>query len=553
MSEYCLGLEFLGNCKYLPDQPSWRIISIGDTITTIALLMTFTQLLSLTKKETIYHALKNSYLFWIGAVLLIIISSILPILPGEAIPILGYPIAWEFCAAILLIGVITYVIIKYRSPLKFSPRTAKSTIGSVTRIIARGDSKDHAELAEHLTPAVPDIIDWLQKHSNFKEYLAKEEGIEYKIEETTSDAIHLIRVLADPFFCSSLVQREPGFIIRLFHDIAGSNLSGEVTRPFVWEIVKQALANKSSILFRERSYSGLGLRKEFLNSTFSNCEFTEKTYPLSHWFPLLNKDMDDETFQAFADCFLMICDSYFSQQRFYEHSFIIQAPGNTIAEFPRSAIYSIDKISKDEVYSSPACSYLQISCATIKKLITKTLESSLANDNSYHEYISKIDNKKDCTIINKISEWSYELLESASYTRIHDFVLRSSLIELWLAIYPIGEEDHILLKEIRKRFELKIMAQLKVNFEEGLYPAISRPVITTLGLYYMQDEKPESQFRRQVLDYLKDNFLALYRQNKEQALDKLPSNIIFKEEENCLVQTIYKGNIRKILLNGNIA
>jgi len=44
MAESCLGMSFLGHCSYLPDGSGWSILTFGDTIAAIALLLAFSQL-----------------------------------------------------------------------------------------------------------------------------------------------------------------------------------------------------------------------------------------------------------------------------------------------------------------------------------------------------------------------------------------------------------------------------------------------------------------------------------------------------------------------------
>lgn len=64
MEIICLGIQALDACSYLPNGESWSIISIGDTISAIALLLAFSQLQSLTRKELIKEGLIKTYWPW---------------------------------------------------------------------------------------------------------------------------------------------------------------------------------------------------------------------------------------------------------------------------------------------------------------------------------------------------------------------------------------------------------------------------------------------------------------------------------------------------------
>ena len=97
-------------------------------------------------------------------------------------------------------------------------------------------------------------------------------------------------------------------------------------------------------------------------------------------------------------------------------------------------------------------------------------------------------------------------------------------------------------KEVQRRLENKILNQLKVNFVEGYYPAVSRPVISLLGLIDETSDRPkidneESRFANTFYSFIKKHFKTLYNEDKERALDKLPSDVEYDEKNSCLIQS----------------
>ena len=386
----------------------------------------------------------------------------------------------------------------------------------------------------------------ISKYDSFKRKIRKQDGKEYVIDDDTKDASHLIKVLADPTFCKVIVTKNPLFSIHLFRELGTQKINGDIARPLVWAIIKEALNNKDSILYREQSYNGLGLFKAFMKASFANDEFNNSMLPLSNWSPVLEKNLDVESFQLYTKCFLMLVDSYIREERYYEHSFAVYSPGRSIFEFSGYSMSKIDTFSSEDVYSSFPAKILHICSDTVRDVIKKLEDAKLMEDKSYSKYVKELDTERDYTIVKQVAEWTYELLESASHTRKYDFQLRSSLISLWMDIYPVhgGEGSSELQKEIQRRLEIKIFKQLEVNIIEGYYPAISRPIISILGIKEPDDitiDSEEVRFQKKFYKYIKKHFRALYLKDKDMALDKLPSDVEFDEEKSCLVQDRFKG------------
>ena len=150
MEASCLGLSILGSCKYLHTGESWSIISIGDTISAIALLLAFSQLQSLTRKEVIRTGLKKTYWLWGFGVFFILLSSVLPFIPEPVLPLVSYPIFWQFMASLFFLTAIIILIVLYHSSLKFGGRHSSKTIEISTRVIIKGHSQDLSELSSLL-------------------------------------------------------------------------------------------------------------------------------------------------------------------------------------------------------------------------------------------------------------------------------------------------------------------------------------------------------------------------------------------------------------------
>lgn len=549
METGCLGIQALGTCNYFSNGEGSSILSIGDTISAIALLMTFSQLQSLSRKEIIKESLFKTYWLWGIGVVCIFVSALLPLVPGAAVTLVGYPIFWEFTAALLFLTAIIVLITLYHSRLRFQEKNALRTIAVVERVLFKGNEEDIAEMSQLLQASIDDVVHAMSSYDSFQKRIAEERGDAYIISEHTKNAFHLLRILQDNRFCKVVVTKNPLFSVHLFEELSKIR-NHEVSRLLVWSIINQALINKDSILYRESSYGGLGAYKAFSNAAFSNIQFNNNMLPLGHWSPILIKNMEIENFEMFSKCFLKLIDSYIESKDYYQHSFVIYSPGKTLVEYPGYLMSQLDRLPEHEVYASIPFNALKVASKTIKKVVEQLEDNKIMDDQDFCNFVKGFEaddqDHRDYTIVNRVAEWIYELLEAASHTRKYDFQLRSSLISLWIEIYPFsnsGEMSELKL-EIQRRLEDKIFKQLEVNFIEGYYPVISRSVISLLGLKDNEEnnhKNSEILFSNKFYGFLRENFKNLYEKDKERALDKLPSYVVFDEKECCLIQEPFKG------------
>ena len=109
----CLGVSFLGNCSYDPSSPASTYFSLGELVAAIALLLAFIQLArTKTKFRLVAKNLPNKFIYSIiiSSIISVFIATLLPIIPGKPVPLLGYPIFWEVLAAAIIITLSAYML-----------------------------------------------------------------------------------------------------------------------------------------------------------------------------------------------------------------------------------------------------------------------------------------------------------------------------------------------------------------------------------------------------------------------------------------------------------
>lgn len=547
MNNFCLGLKILGSCSYDPASPAWRIISLGDTIAAIALVLTFSQLLTNTLKQRINTIFPIVYALWATAVVFIFISSILPIMPGKALPLLGYPIFWEiFGAGLLIISIVT-LLWSFNRRLKFSRKTVSEIRTLVTRVIATGEDKDYIELAILLRKTIKDLITYIKPYHSFEREMARRENRSFTPPPLSIEAGEILQICSDQAFCSAIIRKEPAFAITLFEEIKKQNAyNNNYAKPLVWEIVRQSLLNTDSILHREKNFTGLGLMSEFTTSAFSDGNFNEKILPLSR-FRLILEEISLETLNLYGEILCQLAKTYIKEDRFYELSFSINSTFNNLVDYAGFISSRVDLSPPDDLYNSITFKSLNSISRTLKQTITIFENEKNITNNELVNYYKGVDRKNDFSPFQYIANWIYEFIKALSHTEKHDREFRSLLIDPWMEIYPVTEET-IFHSEVQWRLEEKLFKQLKVNLEEGYYPAVTKPLIWVLGLQQESIQPGETRLRKNFLDYLSEKFPMLYQQDSERALDKLPIGVTYDLESKSLIQFVRKGDERTLKL-----
>lgn len=266
MDNFCLGLEILAHCEYDPASPSWRILSLGDSLAAIALILTFSQLLTLTLKLRIQRTFKKIYWMWGFAVLALMLASLLPIIPGDAVPLLGYPIFWEFIGAAFIVISISVLIWKFNSPLKFNKRSSNSLMPLIVQVLARGEEKDHAELATAMKPIIRPIVSYAKSYDPIHKKMVAKNKEKYTTPPMALQAMQILQLCSDQSFCSTVVRKDPAFAVILFEEIKEqSAYNNNFAKPLVHELVRQAMINVNSILHREEAYRGLAISRPLIS------------------------------------------------------------------------------------------------------------------------------------------------------------------------------------------------------------------------------------------------------------------------------------------------
>ena len=283
----CLGLTILGECKYNPADPK-SYFTLGHLLSVIALLLALSQLTSpIIKFRVRSHSISYKLLFStaIIAIVSIFIATILPFIPGRALPLIGYPIFWELLSAALFVIAGIYVILKITKPVKFTSKNAKQYMNATVSFIAKGGEERLNELAEEIYSSISNIVNESRKYNRHQARAAKDRNEKYYISDTTKIANTILNAWSDKSFCKSIVCRSPATAIEIITKLSEDS-HAYTGRALCNEIINQSFENDDSILNREESYSGLGFFKSFMQKCFGDWQFVNGSYrPLQSWSP----------------------------------------------------------------------------------------------------------------------------------------------------------------------------------------------------------------------------------------------------------------------------
>lgn len=203
METYLLGLKFLGHSDYNPGHPTISYFTIGQLISVIALVLTFSQLSSpiIKFRAKAWNIKVKTYaVLALIAILSVFIANILPFIPGTAVPIIGYPIFWELTAAIVLIVCALRLIYMLNRTPAFNKKNARGYLNACTRLIANGHPDVLFLLAEEIASSIEPIFRECIKYNPFEARIAKEQNKEYKISDTTRCAYTILDLWSDKTF-----------------------------------------------------------------------------------------------------------------------------------------------------------------------------------------------------------------------------------------------------------------------------------------------------------------------------------------------------------------
>lgn len=522
---WCLGIPSLGLCAYNPASPTMSQFSIGEGCSAIALLFVLYELIDDNKKIRIFmresFAHFTHFLFLI-ALLSIFLAAALPFIPGEAIPVIGYPIFWEFTAGVILVTAILVFLAMIGLPIRVTKRNASKYLDLTYKVIA--SNKEAllkpltVEIAHHIKPIIQ---------------MAKEKNDI----ETVKIANTVLILWSDKDFCKIIVNHALFTVYEAIYCIKNEeNYENAPGQAFIQQLINLSMTSKYSLVTRENEYCGLGPFKNMTEEIFDNYEFVKSMYrPLQ--FGLKIYQEDGETTIRYVKNYFMCLNTALraciESMTYKTASNPFLSSFDEISHISSFMASKLSKIDENIAYeSSPYLVLSEISSGFHKML--DVIYSYEIESNFNEEGYNYLDD--DC--IYGVIAWGLcGFFKSLATCLKHDDLIRGLATTLWL---DIEENDEILRRVI---FHLK--KTVNTNLIKGLGGRmIVRLLINLEGLSEPIDN-PEDQPRIILYNYLMESLKTHYKRIFDSdpilANRLLPEKVTYDSQEQLLIITDFLG------------
>ena len=269
----CLGLSWLGQCNYDPAAPASVYFSPGAAVGALAFTLAVQQLLRPIYRFRLsarYLPVRLLYIVVFAAAGATVIAALVPNFPVLHGRPWGYAIVWEILATTLFVVAYGSVVLAIVRPLRVRPRRMVEFARGVATLLSAASETDHTDLVDDLGWSLPIVIKAASFGEHQRDTTAFFDFIYRKEIERASYAFTLLRVVADPLFCATLVTRAPWRVALVLKDLSAKRLHSRAAEQFVREIAHQAIIRDDSMMTREIGYHGFGTAPLLSESLFSD-------------------------------------------------------------------------------------------------------------------------------------------------------------------------------------------------------------------------------------------------------------------------------------------
>ena len=551
---YCLGLEALGPCRYDLSNPSLTYFSIGQLATVVAMTVALSQIAKPIVKFRLATRLTPDWAPWVGifaAVIFVFIAAAVRAFPIRHLPVVGYPIFWEFVGGFVLIVSSVVMIARVSLKTHLSKWNAERYLKDSYLLIARGDADTLREYGEEIENSVRVAVKICSQYH--REIRGATEAEPKPIEKI---CFTLLDLWSDPQLCRVLVTRCPRTAMEVVLSVQEFRLYGGGARALIDEIFNQAFSQPDSILHREGSYSGLGRSKSFMNAAFGDVAFLESMRPLQSWRIHEMEQITSAQTERFGDAIEIALRAGTSEHRvggFYE---ALTCALDNVNQIGQQAAWAMARIPNGES-ANTECSRVLGDCGRIFRSAIEFVGELPANLQPTAEEVeidpSNYEVIQDRTIHSAIANGAFEYVEVLAMCDAHDISTRHHLMQLWHAIFPHSRSAPNAVLAIRHRFLFELRKKVTENLDPDhwFFPLVARLLVSMWGIPNCDDVLPElgDQYTAEecslyeyVFSLYRANYVAIYERDKDFARKLLPRQVEYVADPHRLTQRLFRDN-----------
>lgn len=530
-STACLGLSILGHCSYDPASPSQLQFPIGGGISAIAILFLLEQFTDSTAKFRLSirsWCKKSIPLLFLLAIISIFTAAVLPLIPGQALPLLGYPIFWEILAGLFFIASIIIFLWSAKRPVKFGTYNYKKYGRACYQIIARGEKDELRRLAIEIEHSINPIFNSIKK-------VCDPNHVPIHVRHAAS----ILELWSDKQFCNAIVN---GAFITLFEIIRCAKMISQSEhsvcknpgKKFISELIKQSMKSEESLLSRENDFSGLGQFKDLTEQIFGDYTFIISDYrPLNAWAIQLNDNKLSPG--QIKNYFLALRTSIKTCLK--ENTFKSYCPNPFLSPFENlfSLTYSmagkLKNLPENDAFESFPYLILSEISSGFSRIIDEFNDHEIPSTN-----IDPItyNHLHDSSIYGVVSWGIFKFFEGLSACLANDDLVRGIAIVPWSSITYSFQPN----RQIYDRISFHVLDKAKDNLDRLHYPIIIRLIINLDGISEPQESNsdPTLILHNDIMNLLKKNYKKVFETKPEFAKEMLPASASYNETNNILIK-----------------
>jgi hypothetical protein len=535
----CLGLEWLGMCKYDPAAPTPIYFGFGQAVSALAFTIAVQQLLKPIYRFRLgarYLSLTHLYICVFVGTILTLIAAIVPNISALHDNPFGYPIVWEMMGALLFVTAYGAVAIAIVLPVRVRKNRIAPFARNAATLLSSANEPDHLDLLQDLHRSLPVLIDvarftdYLRDTSAFFDFIYRNEI------ERASYANTLLRIIADPLFCETLVRRAPWRVVTILREVSEKQLYAMGAEQFVRSLAQQAIMRDDSMMAREVGYHGFGTAPLLSDSLFSDIFIIIQYNPLDTFHYSSASNITAPLIKRFNAA------AQRSFETLIEHRHIYRAQvAFSIGGFYKSVFMRASSMQEEDRYDfnldfemgTAVRKAMQLANKLLASVSVQEYDRLFINDQKQHVF----------DVLEILTEIVFEAIEGISnrFTGFDDRFWHLA-IRVFMDGFPTTGQPPDGMTPFEQRLALKIVEKIHENME-GWYPALSRVILACLGPYQRVSQQPN----RTAFNILRD---AVYREfqqfqqlatSKPDRIDKfLPDNVTYDASNNRLSHT-YRG------------
>lgn len=539
----CLGLSILGYCVYDPRAPSFANFSLGDVVAALSVTLLIPQFL-----KPIYRfrllvnrlTMTRLYLMVFTASFFVLVAALIPHFPRLTIAgPLAYPIFWEALAA-LTFG-IAYAALAHASirPAKVRPGRAEFFVQASARLLANASETDHIDFAEEVAANIESLgklaaIGMQRRNRNaFLEF-------RYRGELHDAGYAHaLLRLIADPGFCGTLVARAPWTAAVILTTVAKAKVHIESAKPFIKELARQAVLHPQSTMVREIEFEGFSAAPVLLNSLFTNHKILKHYEPFRAFEFGGIKPLDETSIKRLNEAAQEALKVVLEERDYWSGR-----NWGAVASVYKHTIMDVVLSKKANTFVSAHYTVW----SGVKSLIRQCREHLATLSPNDRSAFYQVDDQRYANhLFSNIAILAYEVLSLVA----NDFDGPGE--EYWHEgrgvfdeVFPMFGDSTTGMDPIQQRVALLIEEGVEENMK-GNYPALVRLLVSTMGPHATNTQGNQTAFhilRDNLYLKLKSDFATLFAQHPTAAPDFLPKSVTFDVHTSILTHHYRDGATR---------